>query len=355
MTGMRKTFIDNLRYGVVISVIVYHIVYMFNSVGVIRNVDIQGIPGMDVILYILYPWFMAFLFLIAGISARYALEKRSIREFLKERTRKLLVPSVAVMFLLGWSMGIVNNYYYDMFPGNGDRIPGVVKYLIYCLCGTGPLWFCRELFLFSALLALLRKADKKDRMWKWGGRAGFPTVLLMGLIVWGSSQVFNTPVVEVYRNGIYFCMFLSGYAVFSHDRVQELLEKKRFPLLAAAVALGTVYVIRFWGMNYAATANLKGFLVNAYAWAACLALLGCGKAWFHEETAFTRYMRGHSFGFFILHIYLIVWIAWGVDRLFHPAPAWYYAAEAVLLPLCLPLLYGCLRRIPLVRRVMFGE
>ena len=69
--AMRKYFIDNLRYGVVISVIWYHIFYEFNSVGVIRNVDIQGIPALDVVEYVLYPWFMAFLFLIAGISARY--------------------------------------------------------------------------------------------------------------------------------------------------------------------------------------------------------------------------------------------------------------------------------------------
>ena len=352
---MRKQFIDNLRYGVVIAVILYHVVYMFNSVGVIRNVNIRGIPEMDVFLYLLYPWFMAFLFLIAGISARYALERRSVKAFLKERARKLLIPSVGVMFLLGWTMGIINNDYYDMFPGQGDQIPGAVKYLIYCLCGTGVLWFCHELLLCSVLLALVRKADKGDRLWKWGGRAGFPAILLMVLPVWGSSQILNTPVVEVYRNGIYLCMFFLGYAVFSHDRVQELLEKKRRWLLASAAALGVVYVIRFWGMNYAATANLKGLLVNAYAWAACLALLGCGKARLDRETVFTRYMREHSFGFFILHVYLIVWTAWGMDRLFHPAAVWYYVLEPVVCFLCLPLLYEVFSRIPVLRVLLFGK
>ena len=102
---MRKYFIDNLRYGAVVSVIVYHIFYVFNSVGLIRNVDIPGIPALDVIEYILYPWFMAFLFLVAGISARYALQRRSHKEFLKERVRRLLIPSLAVMFLLGWEIG----------------------------------------------------------------------------------------------------------------------------------------------------------------------------------------------------------------------------------------------------------
>ena len=74
---MRKYFSDNLRCGIVLSVIFYDVFYMFNSVGVIGNVDIIGIPQLDLVLYILYPWFMAALFLLAGISARYALQKRT--------------------------------------------------------------------------------------------------------------------------------------------------------------------------------------------------------------------------------------------------------------------------------------
>lgn len=352
---MRKHFLDNLRYGVVIAVILYHIFYEFNSVGVIRNVAIQGIPSLDVIEYILYPWFMAILFLIAGISARYALQRRNHKEFLKERVRRLLIPSVTVMLLIGWPMGLINDYYYDMFQGNGDQIPGVIKYLIYCLCGTGPLWFCRELFLGSLLLVLVRKLDKKDRLWQWGGKVNFPAVLLLFFLVWGSSQILNTPVVEVYRHGIYLCVFFLGYAVFSHDGVQEMLEKNRYLLLAAAVVLGIIYVIRFRGINFAATVNLKGPLVNAYAWLACLALLGCGKAWWDRETVFTRYMHEHNFGFFVLHLYLIVPYAWGIDRLFHPAAIWYYVLEPVLLAVSMPVLYEILSRIPVVKRLLFGK
>ena len=42
---MRKPFLDNLRYGIVLSVAVYHVFYQFNSVGVITNVLIPGIPA----------------------------------------------------------------------------------------------------------------------------------------------------------------------------------------------------------------------------------------------------------------------------------------------------------------------
>lgn len=52
---MRKYYLDNLRYGIVLLVIFYHIVYLFNSLGVITNVVIPGIPQMDVFLYLIYP------------------------------------------------------------------------------------------------------------------------------------------------------------------------------------------------------------------------------------------------------------------------------------------------------------
>lgn len=39
---MRKPFLDNLRYGIVLSVAVYHVFYQFNSVGVITNVLIPA-------------------------------------------------------------------------------------------------------------------------------------------------------------------------------------------------------------------------------------------------------------------------------------------------------------------------
>ena len=46
---MRKPFLDNLRYGIVLLVIVYHVCYLFNSVGVVTNVVVPGIPAMDVV------------------------------------------------------------------------------------------------------------------------------------------------------------------------------------------------------------------------------------------------------------------------------------------------------------------
>lgn len=133
----RKNYLDNIRWMTVILVMVYHVVYIFNSQGVLSNFHVQGIEVLDGFLYIVYPWFMAILFVVAGASARYALSKRTGKAFLKDRLKRLIVPSIFVPIFFGWFCGWVTNFYGDMFQGNGDQIPGIVKYIIFCMSGEG--------------------------------------------------------------------------------------------------------------------------------------------------------------------------------------------------------------------------
>lgn len=351
---MRRYFIDHLRAGTVLSVILYHIVYMFNSIGIIRNVDIAGVPQMDVLIYILYPWFMVCLFLLAGMCARYSLQTRTPKEFIRERVHKLLIPSIAGIFLLGWISGFVTNQYTDMFQGEGARIPLFVKYLIYCLCGIGPLWFAHELFLASLVLLLIRKLDKQDRLGALGAKTNLPVLFLLVFAVWGSSYLLNTPLIEVYRNGIYLFMFLLGYYVFPHENVLALLKRYRFLFLGIALVLCVLYTLRFWGENNTTMANLQHPLTNAYAWFATLALLGCGYAWGSRETRFTAHMRTRSFGFYVLHYPVMVLLTYALDRTLHPSGISFYLLLLIAEALCLPLVYELLSRIPLLNTLLLG-
>ena len=304
---MRKPFLDNLRYGIVLSVAVYHVFYQFNSVGVITNVLIPGIPALDAPLYVLYPWFMAALFMISGICARYSLEKQTGKQYLKGKVRRQLIPSIAIIFLIGWSTGWVTDQYANIF--GGGQVPGFAKYLVWCMSGIGVLWFLHELLLCEVVLVLIRKLDKKDWLWQLGGKANFPVICLLVLGMWGSAYILNTPVIEVYRNGFYLFCFLAGYILFSHEQIQSLLAKWAPCMLAVSGVLAVVYTVHFWGQNYAALRNLKAPLTNLYAWFACLGVLGAGKRWLDKETAFTRCMASRSFGIYVLHNPLLVLLA----------------------------------------------
>lgn len=352
---MRKPFLDNLRYSIVLLVIFYHIFYLFNSVGVITNVAIPGIPALDVVLYLLYPWFMVALFLISGICARYSLRKQTSREFLKSKVRRQLVPSIAIIFLIGWTSGWVTSQYTDMFGTNSALVPAFAKYLIWCLSGIGVLWFLHELLLAELVLVLIWKIDKKDRLWQLGGKASFSILCLMVFALWGSAQILNTPVIEIYRNGIYIFAFLVGYFVFSHDHIQELLAKWTPVFLAVSSILAVVYTVSSWGENYSVMSSLKAFPTNAYAWFAVLAILGAGKRWLDKETKFTRYMAGRSFGFYVLHYPLLALGAYWTDCHLH-LPVWsMYLLLPVGIAAILPPLVALIKRIPVLRTLVLGE
>lgn len=351
---MRKHYLDNLRCGIVLSVIFYHVIYLFNSVGVIRNVDIPGIPGMDVFLYILHPWFMPCLFIISGISARYALEKQTPKEFLRTKVRRLLIPSVAGIFLLGWVNGWVTSQYIDMFAGAGDQIPGFVKYLIWCLSGIGPLWYLHQLLAAYLVLLLIRKLDKSERLSVLARKVSFPILLVLMFALWGSAQILNMPLFEIYRNGIYIFSFLLGYYLFSQDSAEALLDKYQPLFLGIAGGLCVLYTCRYFGQNYAAMENLKSLLTNAYAWFGCLAVLAAGKRFFDRQTSFSRYMAKYSFGFYVLHYPLMAFLTWVLDRQLH-LPVWaMYPALLVLTFLLLPPITNLIHRVPILKKMLLG-
>ena len=109
MKKIEKNYLDNMRWSIVILVLIYHVFYMFNGVGVIGGIPgASNIPVFDMAATVIYPWFMVLLFIVAGMSARYALQKRTAQQFIKERVVKLLIPSTLGLFVIHWITGYLN-------------------------------------------------------------------------------------------------------------------------------------------------------------------------------------------------------------------------------------------------------
>lgn len=352
---MRKYYLDNLRYGIVLLVVFYHIVYIFNSIGVVTNVAVVGIPELDSLLYLIYPWFMPCLFLISGISARYALERQTRKSFIKNRLKRLLLPSVAGIFILGWINGYITSLGSDIFANNGDLLPGFVKYFIYSLIGIGPLWFAHELFLASLVLLLLITLDKKDKIWRLTKKTNIPVIAFLFLPVWGSSMILNTPVIEVYRNGIYIFMFLLGYYIFSHEHVINVLEKFHLPLLIAALICGISYTIYYYGQNYTTMSCLTNPFTNLYLWLMTLAALGCGKAWFDVKSKFTIFMAPRSFGVYVLHYPILILFAYLITTYLDLPTFVNYIFLLLIEIILVPLAYELISRVPILSILLLGK
>lgn len=347
----RRNDLDNIRSITIVLVVLYHVAYIFNSSGVVSNIPVKGIRAVDVVCYFLNPWFMCLLFLVAGISARYSLRTRSMKQFAAERVRKLIVPFFGGMFLLAWLNGWVTGHYVDFFFGN--KAPGFVRYLVYCL-SIGPLWFLLELFVVSMVFLLIRRIDRNDRLRQLGGKAGLPVLVLLVLPVWGSSYLLNIPVVTVFRNGIYCLMFLLGYYVFSHEAVREKVGKCAVPFLVIAVVLGCADVRYFFGRNYTADACLQHPLTNLYLWMMILAILGCAQKWMDFRNSFTEYLRKRSFAIYVCHYPLLVTAAYLFTTYSKLSMA---AIYLILIPAAFAasiLFYEIFSRVPVIRFLLFG-
>ena len=361
---MRKHWIDNLRWATVVLVLIYHVFYFYNNKGVFGGIggfsDDPMAQPQDAIMYILYPWFMMLLFLVAGISARYSLDKQTTHDFIRSRTLKLLVPSTIGLFVYHWMVGYFNTAV--VRSQLQESIPLIGRYFVYAFSGIGPLWFLHDLWLFSLLLTLIHRIDKHDRFWNWCGKASAPTIILMGVVVYlGSQFLIMDPRPEsldglynLYKPLTYFIPFLLGYFVFSHDEVQGRVMAMRIPMLVSAVASGTVLVIIGFGKDCTAPQYLAGWLNVLYAWLMILAMLGCFKAWFDKTDHFASYMSRSSFGLYIVH-YLVVVALGYMMKTYTAIPAfWQYAILLAATLLLSTATYELLRRIPFIRWCVFG-
>ena len=55
---MRKYYLDNISWSVIVLVLVFHVVSIYGSCGAVMSYNAPGIPAMDAIGYLIYPWFM---------------------------------------------------------------------------------------------------------------------------------------------------------------------------------------------------------------------------------------------------------------------------------------------------------
>ena len=348
---MRKTYIDNIRWLTVILVLIYHVFYIFNGVGVLGGVGgFTKVQYQDSILYFVYPWFMVLLFLISGMSSRYALTHRTHKQFIKDRTVKLLVPSTLGLLAFQWMVGYLN----IKIGGGWDMIPPVIRYPVMVFAGTGPLWFIQMLWLFSLLLVLIRKLDSGDKFYILCGKCNTGIILLLFLPIWGAAQILNMPVATTYRFGIYFVAFLLGYFVFSHEEVQDRVQRIHLPMLLIFIVMGISYTIYYFGQNYAADACLKSLYTNIYLWTAILAILGCAKTWLNRTSKWTIYMTESSFGIYIVHYIVVLSVCSYLKfRTSLPVIAIYVIAVLAVVIIS-PVLYEIIRRIPVLRYLVLG-
>lgn len=160
---MRKYYLDNLRTIMILLLFPVHTFMIWNNYG--RKFYVWGGENelLSSLIIIVNPWFMALLFVIAGMCARYSLEKRDMKEFIMERFSRLFIPFVSGMLFLVPIQTFYARKFFFKYKGN---ILENYKYFFSHFTDLsgydgsftlGHLWFILFLLIISLLALLIIK------------------------------------------------------------------------------------------------------------------------------------------------------------------------------------------------------
>lgn len=307
---MRKHYIDNLRNMTILLLFPVHTFMIWNDFGS-RFYIWQGENRLlSTLIVSVNPWFMPLLFVIAGMSARYALEKRSGKDYVVQRVHKLLIPFLSGMILL---VPFQSLFARKFFYGYEGGLPEHWKYFFTHLTDfsgydgaftPGQLWFILFLFIISMLsLPVFRLIPYRKAAQRVEKLPALGLVLLF-VPVWLMYYLGNFGGFSLGKN---LALFLAGYYFLSHDAVLDRLERN-IRWLAALWAVSTVFsVVLYYRFSY-----YGDLWVNFIGWISILVLLVSGRKYLDKRTGFTAYFNRASYPLYILHQSILVALAYYV-------------------------------------------
>jgi len=304
----RNLFIDNLRWIFVLLLFPYHTFMVYNTFGesfYIKGADIQATTNF---IMVTWPWFMPLLFLIAGVSSAYSLNTRTMKNYIKERIFRLLIPlCFGLLFLVP-----IQTYFAERFHNNysGSYFE---QYILFFTKSTdlsgyhggftpAHLWFILYLFIISLIalpiIYIFKRSTKKLLLQK----IPQPVLLLLFII-----PIFSQIILDINGKslGEYLTYFLFGYYFISCNEIQEKLQKYRFFHFSLAILCMIIYI--FVGTvkeNY--NIFIYELLYSFYVWTTIMTILGFGRKHLNFTNSLTAYMSKSSFPVYFFHQQWIV-------------------------------------------------
>jgi glucans biosynthesis protein C len=322
----RVHYIDALRVLAVLLLIPFHSARVFDSMEAFYAKNAVVSSAADWFINVVNLWHMPLLFLLAGASTYFALSHRAGRTFLGERTKRLLVPLVFGMLVIlppqGWFGAMTNTGYHgslltywpSFFALRGD-LSGY-----YGTITPGHLWFVLYLFVLSAAalpLLLWFRGRGEAHARAMSAALANPALWVAVVLVLMVSSALPAP---GGKNPFYFLVwFVLGYLVMVDGRFAEMAERRRVPIISAALAAVAAFVLLLpiAGDVPRFTAADVGFSALRFAagWLVVVACLGWGKRLLDRPSPLLAYASEASYPFYILHQTVIVAVAFYLVRL----------------------------------------
>ncbi len=324
VAGARLHYVDWLRVLAVLLLFPFHTLRVFNADDPFYvKADVLSMP-VTYLLGFISAWHMQLLFLLAGVSTFFALEKRGNREYAGERLLRLGIPFIFGFLVVippqTWYGGRFNSGYTGSFweyMTSGDWLEYNVKdggdY--YGGFGIGHLWFILVLLIVSLMVLPLfawgRGARGDAFLRGFSRRLAHPAWWLLAAFLLFVGEALPDP------TGLgmwYFLMFfVLGYVVVCDPAFMDAAERFRLPALALGVPLAAFWSLsEGWRDSLADPSwGLVGLVMLGMltTWLMMVGLLGYGRHYLDRTGPALSSLAEGSYPVYILHQTVIVVLA----------------------------------------------
>jgi len=339
--SVRLHYLDWLRVLAILGVIVFHAVHPFDHIGWHINNPEPSVPVTLLALFF-YPWGMPLFFFISGAGSRFALRRRTGRQYASERVKRLLVPFLVGSLVLTPIMAFYEMSHKGLYVGSFAGFifePGGIRAFLteFHPLRFGPmifgalgyhLWFLGYLFAFSLIalpLFLWLRGGSGRRLigglaWLCEKRGG----LLLLIIPLTLIQVALRPHFPIEHDWADFAtmlvFFVSGYVVYSDERFTRAI-RRDWPLGLAVGLLTSALILSSALSGIGASPSdissdldvvLQWSVLSVNGWAWSLVIVSMGMRYLDFSNRWLVYGQTAIMPMFLLHQPVIIAIAYHV-------------------------------------------
>lgn len=304
----RKYFLDNLRWMAILLLFPFHASQIWSG-GEYGGFYIWSHTNTVCYLFstAVYPWYMTLLFVIAGISCKYALQVRTSRQFLVERIKKLLVPFLFGLFVLVPIMTYVAEVFFNGYTGTYLQ-----QYVLFFTKETdltgyhggftpAHLWFLLYLFVISLAAVLIIFLKQKYLPGFKVRRMPYCFIIFLFVPEWICQYVLN---ISGKSLGQFLILFLFGYFIFSEENMLQKLQRHKLASLVLFLISGSLYTYLY------CLENIRNILMDGlyifYGWMGIITMIGIGRSVLNFHSRLSDYLTHASFTIYIIHMPVLV-------------------------------------------------
>ncbi len=328
--SQRLSYIDWLRVLATLGVFLFHAVHPFDVFDwEIKNAEQSMLVSLFVAFFV--PWGMPLFFLVAGASSGLALRRRTARQYINERLRRLLIPFVVGAVLLS----PVQLFFHWRHVTQTGLFAGTLREFVGSFgVGLGPrvfgapfgyhLWFLGFLFAFSVLalplfLWLERERGTRlvSRLATLCGRRGGILVFVLPLVLVRFMLQPQYPIEHDWADFLYMLVFfIYGYILYTDERFTQAVRRDWSVALPLAIISFLAALAMFVAEpDWMSTPNLPWFyafwaLWGVSSWTWTIVALCVAMRFLDSRNRWLDYGQEAIVPFFLFHQPVIIAIAY---------------------------------------------